>query len=112
MDFLKVILTLIPVSSILASMVVWFSQRKIALKLEATEKLESDRRQMQLLLIKTINANMAVTEALALAYKDNLDTEPNPSLDKALEYMQSVKHEQKDFFQEQTVQYLNRGGEN
>lgn len=111
MEFLHAILALIPVSSIVSAMVIWFSQRKIEKKIEISEQREKSQEEMQLLLIRTVNASMAVSEALALAYQNNPDTPMNKELRDALTDMHEIKTEQEKFFQKQTIQHLNRGGD-
>lgn len=111
MDILNVVLALVPVSSIVSAMVIWFSQRKIESRIAQSEERERSQEEMQLLLIKTVNASMTVAEALALAYKPTMDSPRIDALDDALEEMHKVQQEQKDFFQKQTVQRLNRGGD-
>lgn len=111
MELVNTILALIPISSIVSAMVIWFSQRKIECKIEQSEKREKSREEMQLLLIRTVNASMAVSEALALAYQGSPDTPVTEELQNALNIMHSVKSEQEKFFQKQAVQHLTRGGD-
>mgnify|MGYP000348523859 CR=1 FL=1 len=111
MGFVHAILALIPISSIISAMVIWFSQRKIEKKIEVSEQREKSREEMQLLLIRTVNAATAVSEALALAYQSSTDAPISEELRDALDVLHTVKVEQERFFQKQTVQHLNRGGD-
>lgn len=111
MGFINAVLALIPVSSIISAIVIWFSQRKIEKKMEISEQREQAREEMQLLLIRTVNASTAVSEALALAYQNNSDMPMSTELQDALDEMHKVKVAQESFFQKQTVQHLNRGGD-
>lgn len=111
MEVMQAILALIPISSIVSTMVIWFSQRKVEARIAMSEQREKSQEEMQLLLIRTVNASMSVSEALALVYQSNPDTPMNKELQDALKVMHDVKSEQEKFFQKQTVQHLNRGGD-
>lgn len=61
MELLHAILALIPLSSIISAMVIWFSQRKIERKIEISEQKDQSQRELQLIIIQTVNASMAVS---------------------------------------------------
>lgn len=111
MELLHAILALIPLSSIISAMVIWFSQRKIERKIEISEQKEQSQRELQLIIIQTVNASMAVSEALALIYQETPETPHIRELEEALNKMYEVRRKQELFFQQQTVQHLNKGGD-
>lgn len=61
------------------------------------------REQHEYLIIKSINASMALGEATAEAVQRIPDANCNGDMHAALEYARSVKHEQKDFLNKQAV---------
>lgn len=111
MEFIHAILALIPISSIISAMVIWFSQRKIEKKIEISEQRERSQEELQLIIIQTVNASMAVSEALALIYQESPSTPHVKELAEALDKMHDVKRKQELFFQKQTIQNLNKGGD-
>ena len=66
---------------------------------------EKDRakEQHEYLIVKSINASMALGEATAEAVQRIPDAHCNGDMHAALEYARKVKHEQKDFLNKQAV---------
>ena len=71
--------------------------RRMEKKIDEKDKA---REEHEFLIIKSINASMALGEATAHAIKDG---KCNGEMSAALEYAQKVKHEQKDFLNRQAV---------
>ena len=61
------------------------------------------REQHEYLIVKSINASMALGEATAEAVQRIPDAHCNGDMHAALEYARKVKHEQKDFLNKQAV---------
>ena len=61
------------------------------------EKRERDREKLDLLLLQTTAASIALGEATARAVQRIPDAHCNGDMHKALEYAAKVKHDQKDF---------------
>ena len=61
------------------------------------------REQHEYLIVKSINASMALGEATAEAVQRIPDAHCNGDMLAALEYARKVKHEQKDFLNKQAV---------
>ena len=61
------------------------------------------RDQQEYLIVKSINASMALGEATAEAVQRIPDAHCNGDMHAALEYARKVKHEQKDFLNKQAV---------
>lgn len=95
----------------------WMLERRITMR-DAAEKEERDRRQAitdkrevareknELFLIKTVQASLALGEATARAVQRIPDAHCNGDMHAALQYAQDVKHEQKDFLNEQAIQNI------
>ena len=72
----------------------------------AQDKRELVREKHEVLLIRSIGAAIALSEATATAVQRIPDAHCNGDMHAALEYARKVKHEQKDFLTEQGVQAL------
>lgn len=83
-----------------------FLFRRFEKRMDKREKNREDReeakKEHELLLIKSVNASIALGEATAQSVQ-RLDPSCNGAMKKALEYAQEVKHEQKDFLSRQGV---------
>ncbi len=73
---------------------------------EKAEKREKDRELFEIYLMKTVQASMALGEATAAAVARIPDAKCNGDMHEALEYAKKVKHEQKDFLNEQAIRAL------
>lgn len=73
---------------------------------ERAEKREKDRELFEIYLMKTVQASMALGEATASAVSRIPDAKCNGDMHEALEYAKRVKHEQKDFLNEQAIRAL------
>ena len=69
---------------------------------EVDDRMEK-RDEMQFLLIQSINASIALSEATAKAVQRIPDAQCNGDMDGALEYALKVKHEQKEFLTKQSI---------
>lgn len=67
------------------------------------DEREHAREQSELCIINCINASLALGEATARAVQRIPDAHCNGDMHAALEYAQKVKHEQKDFLNEQAI---------
>lgn len=96
---------------------VWRIQRKIDMRDKAAaeerrkqqEKLdekERARERFELHIIKSVGASIALGEATARAVQRIPDAKCNGDMHAALEYAEKVKHEQKDFVNEQFVKNI------
>lgn len=74
--------------------------RKLEKRMDEKEKA---REKHEYLVIKGINASMALGEATAEAVQRIPDAHCNGDMHAALEYAKKVKHEQKDFLNQQAV---------
>ena len=96
---------------------IWNFQRKItnrdkqrekeeAAKQKKAEEKERDREQLELFLIQSTNAAIALGEATAKAVQRIPDAHCNGEMSKALEHATNVKHDQKDFLTQKGIQAL------
>ncbi len=67
------------------------------------DEKEKARERHEYLIIKSVNATMALGEATAEAVARIPDANCNGDMHAALNYAREVKHEQKDFLNEQAV---------
>ena len=70
------------------------------------EKREAAREKQELLLVRGINAAIALGEATAKAVQRIPDAHCNGDMHRALDYAAKVKHEQRDFLDEQGIIHL------
>lgn len=67
---------------------------------------EKRRDELQVLIIRLCNASMALSEATAKAVQRIPDAHCNGDMDKALEFAEKVKSEQKDFMTEHAIKNI------
>ena len=67
------------------------------------DERERAREKSELCIINCVNASLALGEATARAVQRIPDAHCNGDMHAALEYAQKVKHEQKDFLNEQAI---------
>lgn len=111
------ILLAMGIPSAITAFCFWLVQRKIT----EHDKDEAERRQkrekkideqeqrrdeMQYLVIQSVNASIALSEATAKAVQRIPDAHCNGDMDEALAYAQKVKHEQKEFLTKQGIKKL------
>lgn len=95
----------------------WLLQRSIIKQQAKKDKAEEARRKeeaererlrekQELLLVQGVSAAIALGEATAKAVQRIPDAHCNGDMHRALDYAQKVKHEQKDFLEEQGVHFL------
>lgn len=89
------------------STVVGFAFRRVEQKLEKEkkerEKQEEARRNYESIQVKLLTAGIALSKANAVALKNG---KCNGETKAALEYLETVKHEQRDFLTKQGIEHL------
>ena len=78
-------------------------QRRRTARQQELDQREQVRYQHELYMLKSIDAAIALGEATARAVQQIPDAHCNGDMHAALEYAQKVKHEQKDFLNEQAI---------
>ena len=81
----------------------WRLQKRLEKSETRTEEREKAREKNEVLLIRSVGAAIALGEATAIAIRNG---KCNGDMERALEYAQKIKHEQKDFLNEQAVKNL------
>lgn len=107
----------IGVPSVIFSFVLWRIERGIikreaerdkARENEEKERMEREfaREKNESYIIKTVGATMALAEATARAVQRIPDAHCNGDMHTALDYATRIKHEQKDFLNEQALKNM------
>lgn len=73
---------------------------------KAVDEREAVREKNELCIINSVNAAIALGEATARAVQRIPDAHCNGDMHAALEYAQKVKHEQKNFLNEQALKHI------
>lgn len=100
------LLTLLGIPTAITAFCSWTLQRRITRREADQDKREASREKNEVLLIRSISASIALSEATAEAVQRIPDAHCNGDMHAALEYARMVKHEQKDFLTEQGVHAL------
>ena len=77
---------------------------------KAVDAREEVREKNELCIINSVNAAIALGEATARAVQRIPDAHCNGDMHAALEYAQKVKHEQKNFLNEQALKHITEEG--
>lgn len=81
----------------------WMLEKHLEKREKSQAEREAVRERSEILMVKSIGAAIALGEATAEAVSRIPDAHCNGDMHAALEYARKVKHEQKDFFVEQSV---------
>lgn len=81
-------------------------EKKIEKRQKEQDKKDDARKQNEIIVLKGINAAIALGEATARAVQRIPDAHCNGDMHQALEYAEKIKHEQKDFLTEQGVEAI------
>ena len=84
----------------------WLLKRRIDKREDERAEIERARKELDVALIKGVNAAIALGEATAKAVQRIPDAHCNGDMHAALEYARKVKHTQKDFLTEQGVKAI------
>lgn len=75
----------------------WTLQRRITAREHRAEELEQNREKLDVMLLQSTTAAIALGEATARAVQRIPDAHCNGDMHKALDYAAEVKHQQKNF---------------
>lgn len=103
--------------SMLFGFIIWNWQRKITRRDEARDKAEAEREkvreerekareELDVLMIRSLAAQSALSEATARAVQRIPDAHCNGDMTRALEYAQEVKHDRREFLERQGIRAL------
>lgn len=99
------LLALLSIPSAITGFFFWSLQKNINRRDLKRDKAEEARKKNELLLVKGVGAAIALGEATAKSVQ-RLDPACNGDMKSALEYAQKIKHEQKDFLSEHSIEHL------
>lgn len=86
---------------------VWMLERKIEKRFKEQRKAEEEREEAMVLLIKTVNASIALGEAVAIGCKRSAELSGfNGEVESAMNYAKNVKHEQKEFLEKKAIEHI------
>jgi hypothetical protein len=102
MDLTPVIIAA-SIPSALTAFLFWLLEKKIEKRENEKEKRDEARKQLELTLVQSVNAALALSEATAKAVQRIPDAHCNGDIQVALEYADRVKHDQRDFLQKQGI---------
>jgi hypothetical protein len=102
MDLTPVIIAA-SIPSALTAFLFWLLEKKIEKRENEKEKRDEARKQLELTLVQSVNAAIALSEATAKAVQRIPDAHCNGDIQVALEYADRVKHDQRDFLQKQGI---------
>lgn len=100
------LLALMGIPSAITGFCFWLLQKSITKHNTARSEQEEAKKENELLLIRGVGAAIALGEATARAVQRIPDAHCNGDMHKALEYAQTVKHEQRDFLRRQGIENL------
>lgn len=100
------ILIAMSVPSAITGFCFWVLERKIAKREVLQDKKDEARKRNEIIVIKGVNAAIALGEATARAVQRIPDANCNGDMHDALAYAEKIKHEQKDFLTEQGVEAI------
>ena len=102
MDLTPVIIAA-SIPSALTAFLFWLLEKKIEKREKEKEKRDDARKQLELTLVQSVNAAIALSEATAKAVQRIPDAHCNGDIQAALEYADRIKHDQRDFLQKQGI---------
>lgn len=102
-EMIGVILAAMSIPSAITGFCFWCLEKRMERRDKEMAEKEAARERNEVLVVKSIGAAIALGEAAALALKNG---HTNGETDAALEYARKMKHEQKDFLQEEAIKKL------
>lgn len=84
----------------------WTVERRIEKRQKEQDKKDEARRKNEVMIIESVNASLALSEATARAVQRIPDAKCNGDMHAALDYAEQVKHKHRDFMTEQGINSL------
>lgn len=103
MDMVTAFVIAMSVPSAITGFAFWAIEKKIERREKVQDKKDEARKRNEIIVLKGVNAAIALGEATAKAVQRIPDANCNGDMHAALEYAEKIKHEQKDFLTEQGV---------
>lgn len=95
---------MVSVPTIVTSMLIWHLQRCLSKQEQKVDRRETEREDMEYLLLTTVNASMSLSEATAKAVQRIPDANCNGDMKAALKYAEDTKHELKNYLNRKAVE--------
>lgn len=96
------------VPTALTGLFVWLLKRHIDKRESNREQQDKRREDFEYMLMKSTTASITLGEATARAVQRIPDAHCNGDMHAALDYAQTIKHEQRDFLARQGIENLNK----
>lgn len=106
MDMVTTLVIAMSIPSAITGLAFWAIERKIVQNEAEQNRKDEARKKNEIIMIKGVNAAIALGEATARAVQRIPDANCNGDMHDALEYAEKIKHEQKDFLTEQGVEAI------
>lgn len=103
MNLITALIAAMSIPSAITAFCFGIIEKKIAKSEAEQDKKDEARKQNEIIVIKGVNAAIALGEATARAVQRIPDAHCNGDMHAALDYAERIKHEQKDFLTEQGV---------
>ena len=103
MDSLTPIIIAASIPSAITAFLFWLLEKNIEKREKEKDKREESRKQLELTLVQSVNAALALSEATAKAVQRIPDAKCNGDMHDAFAYAAKVKHDQREFLQKQGI---------
>lgn len=94
------------VPSAITAFCFWAIERKIERRQKERDRKDEARRKNEVIVIESVNASLALSEATARAVQRIPDAQCNGDMHKALDYAEEIKHRHRDFLTQQGISAL------
>ncbi len=105
MDLTTLIIAM-SIPSAITGFAFWAIEKKLDRREKAQDAKDAARRSNEIIVIESVNAALALSEATARAVQRIPDAQCNGDMHKALDYAQGIKHKHRDFMTEQGINAL------
>lgn len=105
MDLTTLIIAM-SIPSAITGFAFWAIEKKLDRREKAQDAKDAARRSNEIIVIESVNAALALSEATARAVQRIPDAQCNGDMHKALDYAQEIKHKHRDFMTEQGINAL------
>lgn len=94
------------IPSAITSLAFWAIKKKLDYREREQDEKDKARRNNEIIVIESVNAAVALSEATARAVQRIPDAKCNGDMHKALDYAEQIKHKHRDFMTEQGINAL------
>lgn len=94
------------IPSAITAFAFWEIERKLDRREKEQDEKEDARRKNEVIVIESVNAALALSEATARAVQRIPDAQCNGDMHAALDYAEQIKHKHRDFMTQQGINSL------